>query len=153
MCKHDTLCWTCKNATCAKNDVMCPWFNRGKSVPGWNASKHGNSYHVYECPLFEKDTGECFQLDENFSRDMALNLAEQILDTMAQDYRNLLHIWKNNIHNGSSRVARHEVEIFENQLIRNDTIFNVLTFGLLDVKNYVNTMRTKEGLPTRFELD
>lgn len=59
-----TLCWDCKNAT--NND--CPWADHGDPVPGWGARatkikhRHGtgdavitDSFHVWRCPLFERD--------------------------------------------------------------------------------------------------
>lgn len=59
-----TLCWDCKNAT--NND--CPWADHGEPVPGWGARatkikhRHGtgdavitDSYHIWRCPLFERD--------------------------------------------------------------------------------------------------
>ena len=62
-----TLCWDCKNAT--NND--CPWVDRGEPVPGWGARatkirhRHGtgdavitNSFHVWRCPLFERDAAK-----------------------------------------------------------------------------------------------
>ena len=65
--KPPTLCWDCKNAT--NND--CPWVDRGEPVPGWGARatkirhRHGtgdavitNSFHVWRCPLFERDAAK-----------------------------------------------------------------------------------------------
>ena len=59
-----TLCWDCALATSDK----CPWADHGEPVPGWGARatkikhRHGtgdavitDSFHVWRCPLFERD--------------------------------------------------------------------------------------------------
>lgn len=54
-----TLCWDCAKATSAE----CPWAESGTPVPGWKAKKTklkfsrevSTSFHVKECPLFERD--------------------------------------------------------------------------------------------------
>lgn len=59
-----TLCWDCALATSDK----CPWADHGEPVDGWGARatkikhRHGtgdavitDSFHVWRCPLFERD--------------------------------------------------------------------------------------------------
>ena len=59
-----TLCWDCALATSDK----CPWADHGEPVEGWGARatkikhRHGtgdavitDSFHVWRCPLFERD--------------------------------------------------------------------------------------------------
>ena len=65
--KPPTLCWDCALATSDK----CPWADHGEPVPGWGARatkirhRHGtgdavitNSFHVWRCPLFERDAAK-----------------------------------------------------------------------------------------------
>ena len=62
--KPPTLCWDCALATSDK----CPWADHGEPVEGWGARatkikhRHGtgdavitDSFHVWRCPLFERD--------------------------------------------------------------------------------------------------
>ena len=62
-----TLCWDCALATSDK----CPWADHGEPVPDWGARatkikhRHGtgdavitNSFHVWRCPLFERDAAK-----------------------------------------------------------------------------------------------
>ena len=62
-----TLCWDCALATSDK----CPWADHGEPVEGWGARatkikhRHGtgdavitNSFHVWRCPLFERDAAK-----------------------------------------------------------------------------------------------
>ena len=65
--KPPTLCWDCALATSDK----CPWADHGEPVPGWGARatkikhRHGtgdavitDSFHVWRCPLFERDAAK-----------------------------------------------------------------------------------------------
>ena len=58
--RHEhTLCWDCSHAT----DNKCPWATSERPVPGWRArpttirfaSEKTDSFHVYYCPLFDRD--------------------------------------------------------------------------------------------------
>ena len=62
-----TLCWDCALATSDK----CPWADHGETVEGWGARatkikhRHGtgdavitDSFHVWRCPLFERDAAK-----------------------------------------------------------------------------------------------
>ena len=62
-----TLCWDCALATSDK----CPWADHGEPVEGWGARatkikhRHGtgdavitDSFHVWRCPLFERDAAK-----------------------------------------------------------------------------------------------
>ena len=59
--RHEhSLCWDCSRAS--KNG--CPWAAEGKPVDGWRARKttirfsgeKTDSYHVWSCPLFDRDS-------------------------------------------------------------------------------------------------
>lgn len=66
--ENETLCWKCK---CATNPAgtNCPWADKGKPVPGWEAKlgkviytqavdggqQKYQAYIVKQCPLFVKD--------------------------------------------------------------------------------------------------
>ena len=53
-----TICWDCAKATGG-----CEWSDRGEPVEGWSATflkasgtKPFNTYHIYSCPKFERDS-------------------------------------------------------------------------------------------------
>ena len=67
----DTLCWSCKKATCSEGH-LCSWATNGIPVKGWVAEKgtlikislgtsktkfrYEQSYCVQQCPLYEEDS-------------------------------------------------------------------------------------------------
>lgn len=60
MSRKQTLCWTCQRATGGHG---CSWADRLLPVDGWQAeqrdtesiSRHGASYIVCSCPLYQED--------------------------------------------------------------------------------------------------
>lgn len=66
--KNDTLCWQCKCST-NPSGTNCPWADKGKPVPNWEAVpgkmirtqledgsyRKEQAYIVKSCPLFIKD--------------------------------------------------------------------------------------------------
>lgn len=80
---HPTLCFDCRNAT---KDWACPWVRNYTPVKGWNATKdhvgkpggYGfDSYHVWECPMFKRDSFGGGTVEDKFSRKEKVSLDDE----------------------------------------------------------------------------